>query len=518
MAEKKFYVTTPIYYVNDVPHIGHAYTTVATDVIARYRRLKGDDVLFLTGTDEHGQKVEKSAEAAGLQPIELADQVVERFRGLWEKLNISNNDFIRTTEERHREAVHHIWQVVKEGGDIYLGSYEDWYCTPCETFWTEKQLLNGKCPDCKREVDRLQEPSYFFRMSKYQDRLLKHIEENPGFIQPESRRNEILNFVRDGLRDLSISRTTFEWGIHVPDDEEHVVYVWFDALTNYLTAAGYPGDMPHWPADIHLIGKDILRFHAVYWPTFLMAAGLPLPKRVFAHGWWTVEGEKMSKSVGNVVDPNEMVDRFGLDQFRYFLMAGVPFGSDGDFSIKSFIERINSNLANDLGNLLSRTLAMIDKYFEGKIPTLPEDVWRAGGAVDTAREVQLRQLVEEGTGNDYDASMEGLRFSLALGKVWDVIGDANRSIEDTAPWNLWKEKKLVKLSVTLYTLAESLRIVAVYLYPFIPHSAQEMWRQLGVEGEISDTTLDEAVRWGGLKEGGAIARGKPLFPKVEAGL
>ncbi|MFQ5585281.1 MAG: methionine--tRNA ligase [Thermodesulfobacteriota bacterium] len=518
MADRKFYVTTPIYYVNDIPHIGHAYTTIATDVIARYRRLKGDNLLFLTGTDEHGQKVEKSASGMGLKPIELADRVVERFKSLWEKLNISNDDFIRTTEKRHEEAVHHLWRVVKKKGDIYLGSYEDWYCTPCETFWTEKQLAEGKCPDCGREVERLQEPSYFFRMSKYQERLLRHIEENPDFIQPESRRNEIVSFVREGLRDLSISRTTFSWGVHVPDDPEHVIYVWFDALTNYLTAAGYPGEMPYWPADIHIIGKDILRFHAVYWPTFLMSAGLPLPRRIFAHGWWTVEGQKMSKSVGNVVDPNEMVDRFGLDRFRYFLMTGVPFGQDGDFSLNTFIARVNSDLADDLGNLLSRTLAMIDKYCGGGIPPVPEDAWSEGGAVDTSREKALRKLIEEGTGDDFDASMDKLNFSHALARVWDIIDDANRSIEETAPWALWKEGKRKKLAVTLYTLAESLRIVAVYLSPFIPHSAREIWRQLGIEGEIADTTLDEAVQWGGLKEGTKIARGKPLFPKVEAGV
>jgi len=504
---KNFYITTPIYYVNDVPHIGHAYTTVAADVMARYRRLEGDDVFFLTGTDEHGQKVEKAAAAKGETPIELADRVVKRFSGLWERLNISNDDFIRTTEERHRKTARELFRRVEEKGDIYLGEYEDWYCTPCETFLTDNQLVDGKCPDCKRPVDKLKEESYFFRMSAYGDRLLTHIEENPDFIQPQSRRNEIVSFVKEGLRDLSISRTTFKWGIPVPGNERHIIYVWFDALTNYITATGCFDEEErfnkHWPADVHLIGKDILRFHAVYWPTFLMAAGLPLPKKVFAHGWWTVEGEKMSKSLGNVVDPYSVADEFGVDQFRYFLMREVSFGLDGDYSTTAFIGRINSDLGNDLGNLLNRSLTMTEKYVEGIVPGAK----KGAPLDDNLISVATKSL------NAYRDSMNGMAFNRALDHLWELIRETNRYIDHSAPWKLAKEQD--RLDTVIYTFMESLRHISVMLSPFMPETASKMWTQLGMEGKSESQTLASIEKWGAFPVGVKVNKGEILFPRVE---
>ncbi|MBI5681824.1 MAG: methionine--tRNA ligase [Deltaproteobacteria bacterium] len=508
MSNKPFYITTPIYYVNDVPHIGHAYTTVAADCIARYKRLKGCNCLFLTGTDEHGQKVEKTALSSNLKPIELADKVVVRFKELWKKLNISNNDFIRTTEERHKKAVKYLWKKIAANGDIYLGEYEDWYCTPCESFFTEKQLMDGRCPDCKRAVEKLKEPSYFFRMTKYQDALLKHIEANPDFIEPESKRKEIVSFIKDGLKDLSISRTSFSWGITVPDDPKHIVYVWFDALTNYLTAAGYPDErfMYFWPADIHIIGKDILRFHAVYWSSMLLSAGLPLPKKIFAHGWWTVEGQKMSKSLGNVVDPNGMIDIYGVDPFRYFLLRDVPFGLDGDFSKTALVGRINGDLANNLGNLLSRTLAMIVKYLNGEV-TKP--------AAPCSSDNNLKDTLTSSI-RKFEASMEELAFSKALTSVWEILSTANKYIDEMSPWMLAKEpQKKDNLINILYNCLEILRISAVMIYPFMPASAENIWQQIGIERDISKIDFDEEIRWGGLKEGAILKKGEPLFPKME---
>lgn len=504
-----FYITTPIYYVNDVPHIGHAYTTIAADIAARFRRLSGDEVFFLTGTDEHGQKVEKAASEKGETPIELADRVVRRFTGLWEKLNISNDDFIRTTQERHKKTVQTLFKIVEAKGDIYLGEYEDWYCTPCETFLTETQLVDGRCPDCRREVEKLKEESYFFRMSAYQDKLLKHIEENPDFIQPQSRRNEIMAFVKEGLKDLSISRTTFKWGIPVPGNEKHVIYVWFDALSNYLTAVGYFEDekrfSTYWPADIHLIGKDILRFHTVYWPTFLMAAGLPLPRKVFAHGWWTVEGEKMSKSKGNVVDPYSLTDEYGVDQIRYFLMREVTFGLDGDFSKAALTGRINSDLANDLGNLLNRSLTMTANYSSAIVP-------EAGKQSEEDRElIDIAASSLKG----YRESLEKLSFNRALDHLWEFIREVNRYIDHNAPWKLNKEGDTERLHTVVYTFLEALRRISVMLYPFMPSSAEKMWEQLGIKNNREALTLKSLEKWGGLRAGTVTKKGDILFPRVE---
>ncbi len=503
---KSFYITTPIYYVNDVPHIGHAYTTVAADVIARFKRLSGKEVFFLTGTDEHGQKVEKAAAERGETPIQLADRVVQRFSDLWKVLNISNDDFIRTTEERHKKVVRTLFEKVEAKGDIYLGEYEDWYCTPCETFLTVKQLVNEKCPDCKRPVDKLKEESYFFRMSAYQEKLLKHIEKNPGFIQPVSRRNEIVSFVKEGLRDLSISRTTFDWGIHVPGNDKHVVYVWFDALSNYISAAGCFTDEEKfdkcWPADVHLIGKDILRFHAVYWPTFLMAAGLPLPKHVFAHGWWTVEGEKMSKSSGNVVDPYQVAEEFGVDQFRYFLMREVSFGLDGDYSTDALIGRINSDLGNDLGNLLNRSLTMTEKYLDGVVPEPSEETEADINFIAHAAKCR----------KEYGESMETLAFNRALDHLWEIVRETNRYIDHSAPWKLSKERE--RLDTVIHTFLEALRQIAVMLSPFMPDSAKEMQAQLGIETQSEALTLASLNRWGGFEKGTKVKKGKILFPRV----
>ncbi len=507
-----FYITTPIYYVNDVPHIGHAYTTVAADALARYNRLKGRNVFFLTGTDEHGEKVQKSAALQGLQPRELADRVVTRFQGLTPALEITNDDFIRTSEPRHYEAVTKLFEISLANGDIYLGAYEGWYCTPCESYWTELQLLDGGlCPDCRRPAEKRSEPSYFFRLSKYQQPLLDFYKANPKFIRPDARRNEIVSFVEGGLNDLSVSRTSLSWGIPVPGDPAHVIYVWYDALTNYLTALGYPDANPgrvdtFWPADIHLVGKDIVKFHCVFWPAFLMSAGIAPPKGVFAHGWWTVEGQKMSKSLGNVVDPYEMVRTFGADAFRYFLLREVPFGKDGDFSRNSMIHRINADLSNAFGNLLNRTLGLLGKNFGGVVQQpVP------GDPLDAALAARAASVVDA-----VDAHMNELEFSRALESVWELVDAANKYIDTTEPWKLAKDPAATaRLGTVLYNALEAARICVLLTSPVIPSAAQKMWAALGCDGFVASATLSASGGWGGLKSGVTLEKSAIAFPRIE---
>jgi methionyl-tRNA synthetase len=523
----KFFVTTPIYYVNDIPHIGHAYTTAAADILARWNRLRGRRVFFLTGTDEHGQKVEEAATSKGRTPKEHADLMVENFRALWKKLNISNDAFIRTTDEEHKSVVQELLRRLMEKGEIEKRKYSGWYCTPDERFWMEKDVVEGKCPECGRPVEQIEEENYFFLMSKYKDSLIKHIEANPGYIMPETRKNEVLGFLKSQpLGDLCISRPKkrLSWGIHLPFDGEFVTYVWFDALVNYYSATRYLAPLEGentppvpplskggieggwWPAEHHVIGKDILTTHAVYWSTMLMALDMPLPSNIFAHGWWTVEGRKMSKSLGNVVDPVEMCDKYGPDAFRYFLFREVPFGLDGDFSEDALIKRINTELANDLGNLLSRSLTMIEKYRGGVVPE------------QTGRDdftVKVEEWIFENTFKKItEKHFDRLEFHNELLHIWLLISEANKYIEDSAPWKVKDEERL---SVILYNLVEALRISAVYLSPFMPSKANEIWRQIGLKQEIEDIKrFDEAVKWGAYFKGGEkTQKGNPLFPRIE---
>lgn len=506
---KRFYITTPIYYVNDVPHIGHAYTTIAADVMARWKRMDGYDVLFCTGTDEHGQKIHRAAEKQGLHPKELADKVVENFKSLWSKLNISYDDFIRTTEERHKRVVQEAFKRMIESGDIYKGVYEGWYCVFCETFWSESQLLSERrCPDCSREVERVSEETYFFRLSKYQDKLLKYMEENPDCVKPESRFNEVYSFIKMGLKDISVTRTTVKWGIPFPGDPSHVIYVWFDALINYLTVAGFTQDEEkfnkYWPVVHHLVGKDILRFHAVIWPAMLMALGLNPPKMVFAHGWWTVEGEKMSKSKGNVVDPNEVVDKYGVDAFRYFLLREVPFGLDGDFSRDAFIGRINGELADNFGNLLNRTLVMVERFFGGVVPEPGEE---------TAADREIALMAEE-TLRKSKEYMNEFGFDKTLRDILAFSSRLNKYIDEMAPWSLARDGKRERLSRVLYTVLEGLRFLTLMLTPFMPESGARAWRMLGLDGRPEDHGFSSLV-WGRFPVGVRVRPEEILFPRIE---
>ncbi|MDN5342415.1 MULTISPECIES: methionine--tRNA ligase [Oceanotoga] len=509
---KKFYVTTPIYYVNSEPHIGSAYTTIVADIIARYKRMNNFDVFFLTGTDEHGQKIMQSAKEKNISPQEWVDKLSNKFKNLWKDMEITNDDFIRTTDKKHEETVKNFVEKLKNKGDIYKGKYEGWYCIPCETFWNEDDIKkkDGKnyCPDCHRELKWVEEENYFFKLSKYNDALLKLYEENPNFVQPDFRRNEMYQILKSGLRDLSITRTTFDWGIPLRDDPEHVIYVWVDALINYISALGYSTDnddkfKEYWPADLHLIGKEINRFHSIIWPAMLISAELPLPKQIFAHGWLTVNGEKISKSAGNAIEPRLLMDKYSKDAIRYYLLRDIQFGRDGDFSEDNLITRYNADLANDLSNLVHRTLSMTNKYFEGKIlkTNSYEDI-----------DKRLHSIIDENCKKYYDL-MDNYNFTQALESVWEIIRFSNKYIDLTEPWKLAKDpEKKERLSLVLYNLVDSFRIVSILISPIMPETAEKILFKIGLK---NDHLNSKNTKIGILPDIEKVSIGEPIYQRID---